>query len=144
MWVLPVIRAVGVGVAIFAKRRPGITLIVVAYCALLAWLSTERFTETPQHAQARVAAAEQAAMAREAASAASQEINRRLCKLKAICEHYGRSRQQCAIAANFQNCLRVKLNDEDYERVDSCRSDGHIDPPSAEPSAFSCFFSGSP
>jgi hypothetical protein len=148
------IRAVGVGVAIFAKRRPEITLFVASFVALYLglalWVFIERLKETPQQTQAREMAERQTASeqyaAEERAEAKRKAVRERhqlLCKVKSLCARHGQIRQECATAGNFENCIRVKMGDENYELVSSCTNDGHMDA-SLEPGAVACFFSRFP
>jgi hypothetical protein len=145
------IRAVGVGFAIFAKRRPVLTLFVASFVvvyggiAVLGFIS--RLRESPQQTHAREMAERQAAVEQVVADAraeakrkAALEQRKFLCKVKSICAQYGEVRQGCATAGNFENCIRVKMGDENYEFVSSCTNDGHMGA-SLEPGAVDCFFS---
>jgi hypothetical protein len=140
------IRAVGVGVAIFANRRPIATMVAIPYCGLVVWLLiTNRLTETPEQLQARATAEGQAAAAREDARAsaeADRERKQRLCAVKEICARYGRARQDSAPAADFDRCIRIKMGAEGYEVLDACTDGGHLKAQSqpAEPGAVECWF----
>jgi hypothetical protein len=105
------IRAVAIGVATFAKRRPGATFLVALFGVGLGGTAIDRWNETPDQTQAREAATARA----ESKRTAERERNRLLCKVKSTCAEYGEARQACATAGNFQNCIRVKMGDADYE-----------------------------
>jgi hypothetical protein len=148
------IRAVGVGVAIFAKRRPVFTLFVAVFVVLYGGFALldfiGRLRETPQQTQARETAERQWAAAAAVADAkadaqrrAARDRDQLLCKVKSICAQYEQVRQDCATAGNFTNCIRVKMGDENYELVGSCTDDGHAIG-LAEPGAVDCFFSRFP
>lgn len=149
MWLRRFIRAVGVGVAVFAKRRPVVALLVALYGGFIVWGFIDRLIP-PQQTQAREMADGQTASEPNAANeraeaerTARRERNRLLCKVKSICEQYGQVRQECATAGNFKNCIRVKMGDEKFAETGSCTDDGHMDAPS-EPGAVDCFFSRIP
>lgn len=49
-----------------------------------------------------------------------------LCHEQAVCEKFGAVRQECATAGNFQNCINVKMGDEDAGLTDMCSTDGKL------------------
>jgi hypothetical protein len=60
------------------------------------------------------------------------------CSLAVVCSKYAEVRDQCAVAGDFTNCLRVKLKD-DWNRIDQCADGGKlIDPPANMPDTFQC------
>ena len=78
--------------------------------------------------------------AKDAALSARREHDVALCHLKAACTKYGDSRQGCATAGNFDNCMTVKMGDVDLSMVKaSCSNDGAlIDPPVDLPNDVAC------
>ena len=138
MWIHRFIRALGVGFRTFAKRRPALTLVVLIFGPVVALNFALRWTERPEQIEAR-----EAAEARQSAEqAAAQETKRRLCEVKSICERYGQARQDCAPAADFDRCIRIKMGEEGYGVLDACTDGGHLkaqsQPP--EPGAVECWF----
>jgi len=71
------------------------------------------------------------------------EQKKYLCEVKPICERYATARFQCAVAANLQSCIDIKIGDEDASYVSACTNDGKVAGiTSADmPSALSCYFS---
>jgi hypothetical protein len=49
-----------------------------------------------------------------------------LCQVLSVCVAYKEARNDCAIAANFNNCLRIKLGDSDYDKLMFCNDDGTL------------------
>jgi hypothetical protein len=91
-------------------------------------------------------AADKEAANKEAANkeAANKEAANKteLCRLSAVCTKYGRSRQDCAVAANFENCMEIKMG-HDASLILNCTDEGQIwSPPKDAPSAVECFFHG--
>jgi hypothetical protein len=137
-----VIRAFFSAVAFFVSRQPGpvmIVLLVVAIACLIVYAELLP-PETRQQQQARIAPQEQ----QEAQQKAQKERTKSLCALKSACEKYGAARQECAVAGNFKNCLRVKMGSDDYEMSDSCTEDGKPAgvADSDIPNSVTCFASG--
>jgi len=142
----------------FAKRHPIVVLLGLIYVGVLAFYGIRAITETPQQAHAREIQERQQAYAREiqerqqaaAASASAEsasseraariEQTRQLCKIKAACGVYAKSRQSCAIAGNFENCMRIKMGEDNYELRENCTNDGHMLDASSEPTAVDCLF----
>jgi hypothetical protein len=59
-----------------------------------------------------------------------------LCRLRSSCAQYPAARQECAVAANFANCIDIKIG----VGLGSCTNDGHLsNPPSDTPSWLDCF-----
>jgi hypothetical protein len=93
--------------------------------------------EQPEVVKAREAAAatERAkAKAREAAAVRLDE----LCERAKTCQRYGAARQQCAVAYDFNNCVKIKMSDDFSYSVlchDSGRPRGE---PADVPSEFQC------
>jgi hypothetical protein len=76
----------------------------------------------------------------EAAQKATSEQDRYLCHLESVCENYSTVRQDCATAGNFDNCVKVKMGDDDVPLIDSCTNDGKLAyPPEKMPSSLLCF-----
>ncbi len=69
---------------------------------------------------------------------ARQERVTSLCRAWQTCQDYSSARQECAVAGDFNNCLRIKLG-EDIARVSDCASDGNLlYPPSDMPNRLEC------
>jgi hypothetical protein len=49
-----------------------------------------------------------------------------LCQQKMICAKLPDIRQECATAGNFDNCIKVKIGDEDYSSVAYCNHGGDL------------------
>jgi hypothetical protein len=65
-----------------------------------------------------------------------------LCRLSAVCTKYGRSRQDCAVAANFENCMEIKMG-RDASLTFKCTDEGRVGGQIPYvPSASECFFHG--
>lgn len=60
-----------------------------------------------------------------------------LCRLQSSCALYPGARQECAIAANFANCMDIKIGLD----WGSCTNDGHFrNPPSDMPGWLDCLW----
>jgi|SRR5262245_59455032 len=63
------------------------------------------------------------------------------CKQMKRCESYGVVRLGCAVAADFNNCVKIRMG-EDYRFVSPyCTDDGRLQGATDTPSAFQCFVS---
>jgi hypothetical protein len=63
-----------------------------------------------------------------------------LCRSWRICREYAEARQVCAVAGNFDTCVRVKVGDQNYQEVSFCANDGSLlSPPADMPSRLQCF-----
>jgi hypothetical protein len=63
-----------------------------------------------------------------------------LCDREDFCEAYGETRQACATAGDFANCIRVKIGDKNLGRLGYCANEGGLaSPPQDRPSSFECF-----
>lgn len=84
-----------------------------------------------QEQQARSNEERGARLARENARAKS------LCRLRSSCALYPAARQECAVAANFANCMDIKVG----VGWGSCMNDGHLrNPPSDMPGWLACLW----
>ena len=83
---------------------------------------------TPEQIQARLInrhrAAEMQAANQQRAAAAAQR-NRQLCMYEVICEKYGKVRQECATAGNFNTCIEVKMGNQSG-LLYYCTNDGGV------------------
>jgi hypothetical protein len=50
-----------------------------------------------------------------------------LCHAQTICRHFAKARQECAVAGDLNNCVRVKVGDEMDSTWAICANDGSID-----------------
>jgi hypothetical protein len=94
--------------------------------------------ETTAQYQARLAA-EQVEQQRKATAL---ELRKGYCSLRSICSKYAQVRQACATAGNYNNCVSIKM-DADQWRVGSCSNDGDVvvlGPKDDMPSGLECFF----
>jgi hypothetical protein len=55
------------------------------------------------------------------------------CHIKDVCSLYSSTRQECATAGSFKNCLEVKMGAERFNEIDMCTEDGKISWPSSTP-----------
>lgn len=65
-----------------------------------------------------------------------------LCKVLPICVAYMSARNDCATAANFNDCLHVKIDGGDYDKLMFCNNDGTLastDPEQPAPDALECW-----
>ena len=89
--------------------------------------------------QAELASAEASSAAQQRQSVATESA-KYICHLKSVCENFAQARQDCAMAGNFDNCIKVKLGDENAALVDVCTNDGKLlYPPDQMPDFLSCF-----
>ncbi|MBS0578672.1 MAG: hypothetical protein JSR36_05360 [Proteobacteria bacterium] len=81
------------------------------------------------------------AAARASRESVAKERTKQQCAIKRICKQYGEARQQCAVAGDFANCIRVKTGMEQADLANECTEDGRVQglDPSAEPSGVDCF-----
>jgi hypothetical protein len=85
--------------------------------------------ETPAQVAARVEAAQ-----RLETEQAEQAVKHReqshykdeLCHIKQVCSVYRTARQDCAVAGDFDNCVRVKIGEKDTVEMSLCTRDGEI------------------
>ena len=131
------IRAILCGILFAAKRHPFATASGLLIFWFVVWgVTNPPPVETPEQVQARQALEMRNAQLRAAAA----ERSRSLCKLQAVCARYGAARQQCATAGNFENCINVKIGDDDFDEIGSCTNDGSIRyPPDDVPNHLECF-----
>lgn len=131
------------------KREPGavgLLLIMLVFVLVIIYVGATSTApplpppETPEQQQARVAAENQ----REAERKGKKEITRLLCAQKSACSKYAETRQECAVAGNFENCLRVKMGSDDYALKGICTEDGKVGGIADRdiPDPVTCFTSG--
>jgi hypothetical protein len=62
-----------------------------------------------------------------------------LCHTASVCRRFTKVRQECAIAGDFNSCLRIKIGDKDIDTAMNCKNDGNLAfPPSDMPTRFEC------
>ena len=72
---------------------------------------------------------------------AAEEEKKYLCRLKTVCKTYATVRQDCATAGNFNNCINVKMGDDDAAMTGSCSNDGKpLYPQAKVPDNLECLF----
>ena len=54
---------------------------------------------------------------------ASSEFIRMACHAKTVCKNYGEARQNCAAAGSIEECIKIKMQGEDFS---SCKDDGSV------------------
>jgi hypothetical protein len=64
-------------------------------------------------------------VARTAEGKARASANEEVCRREKICREYSVTRQQCAVAANLDACIRVKMGAE-ARYIDGCTEDGEL------------------
>ena len=120
-----------------AFRHPIVTLVVLA---LLAFVGFAIMYPPPPPTAQQVQAEQAAARARAAAAAAQLAQDKYFCRLEPVCEKYGKVRQDCATAGSFDNCIKVKMGDDDVGLIDACTNDGNVLYPSEHmPDGLRCF-----
>jgi hypothetical protein len=107
-----------------------IALIVVAIGIL---------SPTPKPKREEVTAQNERLRSKRAADVAKADRDRSLCRTALICRHFSEARQSCAVAGDFNNCIRVKVGEKDMDRTASCAADGSLaDPPADMPNRIRC------
>jgi hypothetical protein len=77
--------------------------------------------------------------AKRAADVAKADRDRSLCHTALICRHFAEARQACAVAGDFNNCIRVKVGEKDMDTTSLCTNDGSVaDEPSDMPNRLQC------
>jgi hypothetical protein len=118
-----------------AFRNKGFWIGVLIFLSII---GLSAIFSTPPTAEQQRAFNEQHQRDRDRAKARSDEI-RNLCHVKSVCKAYADVRQECAVAGDFNNCVRVKIGDENMDSVPYCANDGSISsPPDNLPSWFDC------
>jgi hypothetical protein len=113
-----------------------LTLLGIVALAYLAIVKPKLFVESPRQEQQRAAENKRW----HAERAAADENTKRLCALKSKCAKYGRVRQECAVAGDFQNCLQIRMGDVDLDAAFVCTGEGKpMIPESQIPGPVSCF-----
>ncbi|BCH11912.1 hypothetical protein MesoLj131c_61700 [Mesorhizobium sp. 131-3-5] len=132
-----------------SKRGPSVFVIfglfflcatILAFAAKVAF-PTAFLPETPAQKQQRenaVLADIEAKTADAKAKAQQQKRTKDLCHWADVCSTYGKARQDCAVAGDFQNCIDVKMGQETW-RIPQCADDGTLlQPPVDMPGAIEC------
>jgi len=66
-----------------------------------------------------------------------------LCDELQMCARYGNAAKHCAVAANFDNCIKVMLPGENVVASYDCQSDGSLrHPPGEVPTRMMCLLHG--
>jgi len=100
------------------------------------WIVGRLHPEMLQESHQEELARRRADEAYQAQRAAAEERTKQLCELRSRCVRYGDARQECAIAADFNRCVSVKMNGED---ATGCTISGEIlNPPPDLPYALVC------
>ena len=55
------------------------------------------------------------------------------------CQRYGAARQQCAVAGDFSNCMKIRMGEEYQFVSEYCTDDGKVRGVTDMPSAVECF-----
>jgi hypothetical protein len=79
-----------------------------------------------RHQTAATIAAHNDDIAKQAA--ARSATRNQLCQLLPVCVAYKAARNDCAVAASFENCLRIKISGGDCEKLMFCNKDGTLNP----------------
>jgi len=138
------------------KRDAAIMAVMIIFVLFLAgwsWRKLQHFPQpTPEQVEAAKASAGQLREANEAretaatekkqAQEAEQAWRNAVCKQEKTCKRYATVRQECAVAGDFKNCIRVKMS-EDYSSISQyCTDDGEsiLGWATNTPSTVECFF----
>jgi hypothetical protein len=74
----------------------------------------------------------------EASRLEKEEIDR-FCPLKLACSDFYSTRQACAVAGDFNNCMIIKMGMQEYDMVGYCDEEGNVRfTPQNAPSMLSC------
>ena len=98
-------------------------MLAVSLAVLYGWGSIEDYMMTPEQraavllrekeyaARQELASQAQAAVDAKAhqAQAALDAEKRALCHSERLCRDFGRARQECAVAGNFDTCIQIKM-----------------------------------
>jgi hypothetical protein len=107
--------------------------------------------ETPEQVQARVQAIKAHAAAaieknqpaierKQAEKIASVRWRSGLCEQMGVCKRYGAARQNCAVAGDFNNCVKVRMGEDYYRVLADCHDNGQLRAEFTDaPSAAECF-----
>ena len=98
-------------------------------------------TEQRRQTEARVAAYNENVAKQEAVRSAYKD---QLCRALPICIAYKSARNDCGIAANFNNCVRIKIGNIDFDKLMYCNEDGtlaaaELGPNLSAPGALECW-----
>ncbi len=127
---------------------PLLAIVVLGISILITGIPTAQEIRADEAAaQAQLEANQREAQARtedeaqrQAAAAANREQDKYFCRLETVCEKYGRIRQECATAGSFDNCIKVKMGDDDAGLTNSCTNDGNVLYPAAQmPNSLRCW-----
>jgi hypothetical protein len=123
-----------------AKKRRFLTsgkaLAILAGVAILIWA---RVSYIPSQPEKEPKAQNERFRSKRAPEVAKADRDRNLCHIALICRHFGGARRACAVAGDFNDCMRVKFGEKDLDTTSRCSSDGRIvDEPSDMPNRLQC------
>ncbi len=117
---------------------PGKTLAILAGVAFLVWARIS-YTPPPPKPEEEAKAQNDRFRSKRAADVAKEDRDRSLCRTALICRHFGEAKQACAVAGDFNSCVRVKVGDKDMGATSLCTSDGSVaDEPTDMPNRLRC------
>jgi hypothetical protein len=134
------IRAVLYGVWWAAKRHKVfsvfVTIFTVYMLVAMAWVALHPPPpKTPEQHRLR----REALLGDIILRAEETQRKRSVCHDEWVCTQYGSARQECATAGNFDNCISVKMGDQDAALTGMCTNDGELqDPPTHLPNVVEC------
>jgi len=116
----------------------GLVVLFALLGALFSWTRDipllPRPQDTPEQIEARRIAAKEA----KAAKAAWRNAT---CKQMNSCQRYGVARQQCAVAGDFNNCIKIRTGQEYRFWSANCTDNGGVRGVTDTPSTVQCFIS---
>jgi hypothetical protein len=69
-----------------------------------------------------------------------QEFLTAMCHQQGVCDKFGKARQECATAGNYDRCIDIKLGADDAASVGSCTEDGKMTyTPPDMPNSINCW-----
>jgi hypothetical protein len=114
----------------------GKALAVLAGVAILFWA---RVAYTPSQLEKEPKAQNERFRSKRAADVAKADRERSLCHTALICRRFGEARHACAVAGDFDNCIRVTVGEKDMGTTSLCMSDGSVaNEPSDMPNRLRC------
>jgi hypothetical protein len=114
----------------------GKALAVLAGVAVMVWI---RVSYTPPPPEKEAEAQNERFRSKRAADVAKADRDRSLCHTALICRRFGEARQTCAVAGDFDACVRLTVGEKDMSATSLCKSDGSVaDAPSDMPNRLQC------
>lgn len=124
-----------------AKPKRARRIILAVYGLFFAFIVIYALSHPPTPAEI---VADQQRLAIQAQQSTDRDATvNGLCDELKMCARYGNAAQHCAVAANFDNCMKVMLPSENVIASYDCQSEGSLrHPPGEVPSRMVCLLRG--